>query len=1062
MTIEQLINSANYYYEAIQEVVYWEEVVVQEFETDPYFQEESYEAQVDPAISEQANQQGYQVLLNTAAGARASGNGAAQYFPRLRSPVIADETTTTVVKTYSFDVFYHPHVRQFIKYLNRDGVPGLLQRRLQLEGPLKFSIKHTVDLLNWDDLLNWLDDDTNKEIPEELETIFTNNRQTLPPDAKKFVGDEWQKWEIRNKKEEALFLLIKNGGLLDVYDCDELFEFVYDPKPNVNRPYPLSNVDFRFSGAYAVYNWELFFHIPLLIANLLCQNQRFDEALKWYHYIFDPTDISNHSDLERFWQTKPFFKQALSDPIQDLLNLLNQGDQDMLEQVAVWHENPFRPHAVARLRIAAYQKNVVMKYIDNLLAWGDQLFRRDTIESINQATLLYVLAARLLGRKPEEIASEVEIPVHSFEQLNLDAFANALVQVEEALQPSTYIPGIIKNKMGGTFALGPAMYLGCANGDCGPAAKGEVLYFCIPKNTGLLSYWEKVADRLFKIRHCMNIEGIVRQLPIFETPIDPGILVRAVAAGVDISSVLNDMYAPLPHYRFQVVVQKAIELCSDVKALGAALLSVLEKRDAEAISLLRSSHEVQLLNKTKEVKKKQIDEALENIASLEQSAILTTLRSDYYQDLLGLEGKPAAGSLPSIGMPKLLPKESAQMDHLKSARKNKFDAAGYELLAKVYDAYPDITLGTSGAYSTPVATAQIGGSLYAAIARAVAAHYSTEADRDSEMATMDGLRSGHERNAQGWSLQLALAQQEAEQIAKQTEAAKIRLAINKHELEIHDLQTEHAVEVDEYLRHKFSNKELYNWMVSQTSSIFFQSYQLAYDMAKQAEKAFQYELGVTDTDFIRFGYWDSLKKGLLAGERLHYDLKRMEAAYLKQNRREYELTQHISLAQLNPIALIKFRETGSCFFDIPETVFDLNHPGHYMRRIKSVSLTIPCVTGPYTSLSCELTLQSNRIRKNTSTNGGYAWNDDSNDDRFLYNVGGLQSIATSSGNNDSGLFDLSFRDERYLPFEGAGAISSWHLELPGTFRQFNYDTISDVILHVRYTAQWRRRFPRQG
>jgi hypothetical protein len=74
------------------------------------------------------------------------------------------------------------------------------------------------------------------------------------------------------------------------------------------------------------------------------------------------------------------------------------------------------------------------------------------------------------------------------------------------------------------------------------------------------------------------------------------------------------------------------------------------------------------------------------------------------------------------------------------------------------------------------------------------------------------------------------------------------------------------------------------------------------------------------------------------------------------------------------------------------------------------------------------------------------------DGRFLYDVGGIQSIATSSGQNDSGLFELNFHDERYLPFEGAGAISRWHIQLPSQFRQFDYDTISDVIFHVKYTA----------
>ena len=84
----------------------------------------------------------------------------------------------------------------------------------------------------------------------------------------------------------------------------------------------------------------------------------------------------------------------------------------------------------------------------------------------------------------------------------------------------------------------------------------------------------------------MNIEGIVRQLPLFEPPIDPGFLVRAAAAGIDISTALNDLNAPLPHYRFRVILQKAFELCSEVKSLGASLLSALEKRDSEALGLV--------------------------------------------------------------------------------------------------------------------------------------------------------------------------------------------------------------------------------------------------------------------------------------------------------------------------------------------------------------------------------------------------------------------------------------------------------------------------------------------
>jgi hypothetical protein len=117
---------------------------------------------------------------------------------------------------------------------------------------------------------------------------------------------------------------------------------------------------------------------------------------------------------------------------------------------------------------------------------------------------------------------------------------------------------------------------------------------------------------------------------------------------------------------------------------------------------------------------------------------------------------------------------------------------------------------------------------------------------------------------------------------------------------------------------------------------------------------------------------------------------------------------------------------------------------------------MPCIAGPYTSVSTKLSLVNNKYRKNTNADNsagtGYI-EDIGNDERFNYNIGAIQSIATSSAQNDSGVFELNFRDERYLPFEGAGAVSSWRLELPTEVKQFDYNTISDVILHVKYTAR---------
>ena len=51
------------------------------------------------------------------------------------------------------------------------------------------------------------------------------------------------------------------------------------------------------------------------------------------------------------------------------------------------------------------------------------------------------------------------------------------------------------------------------------------------------------------------------------------------------------------------------------------------------------------------------------------------------------------------------------------------------------------------------------------------------------------------------------------------------------------------------------------------------------------------------------------------------------------------------------------------------------------------------------------------------------------------------------------MFELNFRDERYLPFEYQGAVSRWRLELPPENNYFDLDTVSDVVLHLNYTAR---------
>jgi len=778
---------------------------------------------------------------------------------------------------------------------------------------------------------------------------------------------------------------------------------------------PREDVDFTFDGAYAPYNWELFFHTPFLIATQLSKNQRFEEAQKWFHYIFDPTatdspDKEGDPGPERFWRVKPFYKQA-KDGTQTLEDLFEDTGA-LKAQIKEWQANPFKPHVIAKLRLVTYMKAVVMRYIDNLIAWGDQLFRRDKIESINEATQLYILAAQILGRRPEQIPARAKVKVQTFRTLDdstaLNGLANASVEIEGFLSPSVVPPS------DDTTANGMPL----------------MPFFGIPGNEKLLGYWNRVADRLFKIRHCQNIEGVVRSLPTFDSPIDPGLLAKAAGVGVDVASALSDINVALPHYRFNIMLQKAAELCGEVKSLGGALLSALEKRDAEAIALLRSTHEMKVLNAVRTIKERQLEEARQTRVGLDRSKELTTLRRDYYRDIAFMnQWETTQLALAGTGL------------GLQAAE------VATNALAGTLFLIPNLKVGAPTSLGVTWGGENAGDS-----ARQFSESVGKAVSLLNSSASMAATMGGHQRRFDDWKLQERLANKELEQIAKQIATADIRIAIAEKELSNHDLQVENSREVDEFMRSKFTNRELYDWMVGQISGIYFQSYQLAYDVAKRAESAYRYELGVRESSFIQFGYWDSLKKGLLAGERLSYDIKRMEVAYLDQNKREYEIVKHVSLLSIDPLSLVKLKQSGECFVTLPEALFDIDYAGHYMRRIKSVGITVPCVAGPYSGINCTLTLQSSSIRYgNTLFNNKHGRQAD--DPRFADSAGTVQSIVTSGAQNDSGMFETNLRDERYLPFEGQGAISTWRIEMPKNFKSFDYNTISDVVLHVRYTAR---------
>lgn len=859
---------------------------------------------------------------------------------------------------------------------------------------------------------------------------------------------------------------------------DEIFSRThYSPSHLVEHPYPVADIDFSVSGAYAMYNWELFYHIPMTIAIHLSQNQRFEAAQKWFHYVFDPTDDSDGPTPERFWKLRPFQTSDMKMVEQILTNLATSADpalaQETISAIDAWKNNPFEPFLVARYRQSAFQYKAVMAYLDNLIAWGDSLFLQYTGETINEAAQIYILAANILGPRPQLVPGSPKTEPQTYASLraHLDAFGNALVDMETEI-PQHHAPHPRKAAKSGKLNAA--------------ASIGHTQYFCTPYNAAMLQYWDTVADRLFKIHNSLNIEGIFQRVPLFDPPIDPALLVRAAASGLDIADIVNGLNQPLPLVRFQYLLQKATEACQEVKSLGGNLLSAIEKNDNEALSVLRNQHETTMLKLAEMVKYAAHQEAVKNLEGLQQTLANAKARYTYYQRLQGKKAgeisfekmaaldaaglnklqfeskEPTLGEGPinydyanspdSAGGAIITKHESQEMDMLEAAHYTQEGVHAIRAVAAALRPIPDIDAHIHFWGVGAKIKNLPGGTLLSALSEIASEIASGVADEFSYQAGQAGKIGGYTNRLRDYQFQSNSTAGEITQLYKQIRAAEIRAAMAEREYKNHQKQIAQAESIEQFLSNKPSNQALYTWMKREVKGLYNTSFQFAFEIAKKAECALRQELGDPGLRYIQFGYLAG-KEGLLAGERLYHDIKRMEMAYADLNRREYELTKHVSLLQVDPLALLQLRTTGSCTVSLTEELFDFDGPGQYFRRIRSVAVTIPCVAGPYTSISCRLTLLNSSIRTGTQPGDGdnpYR-RTGADDARFSDSYASAQAIVTSTGQNDSGVFDT--RDERKAPFEYAGVISQWRIDLPAAIRQFDYRTLSDVLLHIRLTAR---------
>ena len=762
-------------------------------------------------------------------------------------------------------------------------------------------------------------------------------------------------------------------------------QWLEPPLNEQDAPQPLD-----FHGAHGTYFWELFLYLPWLVAWRLNMEQRHAEAETWLQYLFDPARPGAVDGAHTgYWKLHALTPVAA--------------------ELSYARDNPHDPNQVALSAPVYFRQALYLLYLDILLNRGDAAYRQASADSLAEAKLWYVRAANLLGPRPNITHADPWQPV-TLHELSAST-SDTLRQLELATADS------------GVLCRAPA------SDPHSPLAQDSA-NLRLPLNPDLIARWDTLENRLHNLRHHLSIAGKPLQPDLFAPALAPHALLgrNALGSGPDSALALGSQVSDTGHYRFQVAYRQAMTMVDNLVQLGSTLLLLFERKEQAELMELQQHQAWDLARIA-------LDQQTQNLAVDEKNrqALLAGRhiiegRLKHFEKLLkdGISSPEARASEHYLA--------SAQWDTAASTAQA---GAGLAMLV------PNI-FGTSN-----------GGIRFEGAFHAIQA--SAQGVANEQRATAAHLdRSEHfNRRAQDWGHALEQCQLELNQVDLQLQAqaeqgATLRLQLRHGETVMEQARLTYAL-----LNKRFSNTHLYQWLNSQLAAFYYQAYDAAYAMCLTAQACWQFERADWRTRFIHGNPWNNQYRGMTAGESLKLYLLNMNTAYFQHNQRELEITRTVSLRQLsgkdpgvtankNWAQLgAELLNSGTLDFELSRALFEADYPGHYLRRIKSISVSIPAVLGPYDDIRATLTQTWNQTQLSENPN----------DTRENLRV--REQIVLSTGLNDSGLFTLNFdADERYLPFEFTGAISRWRLAFPNHASQLAMlGSLSDIIVHVRYTAR---------
>jgi hypothetical protein len=320
------------------------------------------------------------------------------------------------------------------------------------------------------------------------------------------------------------------------------------------------------------------------------------------------------------------------------------------------------------------------------------------------------------------------------------------------------------------------------------------------------------------------------------------------------------------------------------------------------------------------------------------------------------------------------------------------------------------------------------------------------------------MQAGFERRLQEWDFQRSLAAQDLAIADQQIQIAQDHVRVVAQERVIAQLTADNAEQTIDFLDNKFTNAELYDFMAGELERVYGAVLEQPAATAQLASDQLAFERQEDPPAFIRADYWQpSTEGGALAAEedgegmdrrgltgsaRLLGDIAQLDGYAFDTERRKLHLTTTLSMAQLAPVEFARFRQTGELTFETPGEWFDRQFPGHYLRLIRRVRLSVIALIPPSTGIRATLAQSG----PSYVVIGGPAYS------RVRVRGGGFDEVALSSPLSDAGVFDLDPQPQLRFPFEGSGLDCRWTLRLPRAANPFDFATLGDVLMTIEYTA----------